>query len=320
MNIFPFAIIGQDSRGLITQLGKYNRFADVGLNLLIPIIENVVYVNITEQMVDVGAQEIITKDSLNATIDAQIYFKIRPDANSIFNSQYNVFNCSAQIVALAKTSLRNIIGGMNLDEANSSRNKINDDMRKILVKETGNWGIEIVRAELKEVTPPEGVQEIMNKVVIAQKQKIAAIDFATATETEADGQKRAAIKTAEGERQSTILNAQASKEQMILEAQGNAEAQVKIAEGAASAIKLVNEAANKYFVGNAKDLKKLEVAQNVLGSNTKIIVSEGTNLINVLSDATGVPLLPINMPKPKSITEPVMPQEPTKKSKKKADY
>lgn len=297
MGILPISIVGQDSRGLITRFGKYNRFANVGLNFVIPIIEDTRHVNVTEQMVDIGSQEVITKDSLNATIDAQVYFKIKSDDKSVFNSQYNVFNVGVQIVQLAKTSLRNIIGCMKLDEANSSRNKINAELLKILVTETKNWGIEIVRTEIKEISPPEEVQIVMNNVVIAEKQKTAALDLATAAETEADGRKRAAIKNAEG-----------IKQKMILEAEGNANAAIKIAEGQAKAIQLVNEAANQYFVGNAQDLKKLEVAQTVLGQNTKIIVSEGTNLINVLSDATGVPLKIFPM------------TEDTQPKKKKDDY
>lgn len=171
-----------------------------------------------------------------------------------------------QIVNLARTTLRNIIGALTLKSANSERGKINDELLKVLVKENTNWGIDIVRAELKEIDPPKDVQETMNKIVKAENEKLVAIDFATAAETKADGEKRAAIKKAEGIRKARILQA----------------------EGEAEAIRLVNEAANKYFIGNAQLLKKLETVQNALEENTKIIVPSNAELVNVIGDLAGV--------------------------------
>jgi regulator of protease activity HflC (stomatin/prohibitin superfamily) len=228
-------------RGLIERFGRYNRFGNPGLVWIIPFVERLVKVNITEMMVDAGGQEIITKDSLNAQVDAQVYFKVKSDEVNVKASEYNVYNYKVQIVALARTTLRNIIGTMNLMEANSERGKINKSLYDQLTLETANWGIEIVRTELKEISPPKGVQEAMNNVVIANNQKIAAVDFATATETKADGEKRAKIKLAEG-----------AKQTLILEAEGQRQSKVLVAEGEAQAIKLVNEAADAYFVGNAQ--------------------------------------------------------------------
>ena len=175
------------SRGLVERFGKYNRFANPGIIFLIPFIEHLVRVNITENMIDAGLQEIITSDSLNAQVDAQVYFKVRSDEESVKASQYNVYNYMVQIVALARTTLRNIIGTMTLKDANSERGKINSALYNNLASETKNWGLEIVRTELKEINPPTDVQETMNKVVKASNEKIAAIDFATARETQADG-------------------------------------------------------------------------------------------------------------------------------------
>jgi regulator of protease activity HflC (stomatin/prohibitin superfamily) len=155
---------------------------------------------------------------------------------------------------------------MTLKEANSERNKINAALYQQLSKETTSWGIEIVRTELKEIQPPEKVQETMNSVVIAANQKIAAQDFATATETKADGERRATIKQAEGERQAAIL----------------------VAEGKAQAIKIVNEAANQYFIGNAQLLRKLEAIEKSLANNTKILLPEGQSLINVIGNIAGI--------------------------------
>ena len=259
-------IVRPTHRGLIERLGKYSRFANPGFHWVIPVIETMYQVNITEQMVDAEPQEIITNDNLNAKVDAQVYFKVKSDEESVKNCQYNVGNYQWQIVNLARTTLRNIIGTMTLKSANSERGKINTDLHSILIRETKDWGLEIVRTELKEIDPPKDVQETMNKVVKAENEKIAAVDFATATETVADGQKRAEIKKAEGIKQARILEA----------------------EGEAQAIKLVNEAANQYFIGNAQILRKLEAVETALTSNTKIVVPSDTELVNVIGELAGV--------------------------------
>jgi regulator of protease activity HflC (stomatin/prohibitin superfamily) len=263
-------IVRPTHRGLIERLGKYNRFAKPGFHWIIPIIERMFQVNITEVMVDAQPQEIITNDNLNARVDAQVYFKVKDDEESVKSSQYNVYNYQWQIVNLARTTLRNIIGTLTLKSANSERGKINEELQKTLRKETLTWGIEIVRTELKEIDPPKDVQETMNKVVKAENEKIAAIDFATATETMADGARRAEIKKAEGVRQAKILQA----------------------EGEAQAIKLVNEAANQYFIGNAQLLRRLETVEKALATNAKIVVPSNTELINVIGELAGIIPLP----------------------------
>lgn len=262
-------IVRPTNRGLIERLGKYHRFANPGFHWIIPIIEKMYKVNVTETMIDAEPQEIITNDNLNARVDAQVYFKVRSDEDSVKNSIYNINNYVYQIVNLARTTLRNIIGTMTLKSANSERGKINEGLYRTLMEETKSWGIEIVRTELKEIDPPRDVQETMNKVVKAENEKIAAVDFATARETLADGEKRAKIKEAEGIKQSKILQA----------------------EGEATAIKLVNEAAEKYFVGNAQLLRRLEAMEKALTNNTKIIVPADADLVNVVSEMSGV--LPI---------------------------
>ncbi|OGS24178.1 MAG: hypothetical protein A2297_05585 [Elusimicrobia bacterium RIFOXYB2_FULL_48_7] len=224
------------------------------------------YENVTEQMVDAEPQEIITNDNLNARVDAQVYFKVKSDEQSVKNSIYNVNNINWQIVNLARTTLRNIIGTLTLKSANSERGKINSELHRILKEETVLWGIEIVRTELKEIDPPKDVQETMNKVVKAENEKIAAIDYATATETVADGQKRAEIKKAEGIKQANILRA----------------------EGEAEAIRLVNEAAQKYFVGNAQLLRRLETVEKSLANNAKIVIPANTELVNVIGELAGI--------------------------------
>lgn len=267
--LFFFAgirIIRPTNRALVERLGKYHHFATPGFNWIIPFIDKIYKINITEKMINAEPQEIITNDNLNARVDAQVYFKIKSDEESVKNSQYNVNSIEYQIVNLARTTLRNIIGTMTLKSANSERGKINKELHSTLFEETKNWGIEIVRTELKEIDPPKDVQETMNKIVKAENEKIAAIDFATATETKADGEKRAEIRRAEGIKQGAILRA----------------------EGEAQAIALVNEAAEKYFVGNAQLLRRIQATETALMNNAKIVVPTGSDLVNVLGELGGI--------------------------------
>jgi regulator of protease activity HflC (stomatin/prohibitin superfamily) len=176
-----------------------------------------------------------------------------------------------QIVNLARTTLRNIIGTLTLKSANSERGKINNELRSTLLIETASWGIEILRTELKEIDPPQDVQETMNKVVKAENEKIAAVDYATAVETQADGQRRAEIMKAEGVKRAKVL----------------------AAEGEAQAIQLVNEAAEKFFVGNAQTLRRLETVEKAFWQNAKIVVPADGQLVNIIGDLAGVAPLPL---------------------------
>ena len=259
-------IVRPTHRGLIERFGKYNRFANPGFHWIMPGIDLMYQVNITEKMINAEPQEIITNDNLNAKVDAQVYFKITSDEDSVKNSQYNVNNIEYQIVNLARTTLRNIIGTMTLKSANSERGKINKELHGTLLDETKSWGIQIIRTELKEIDPPKDVQETMNKIVKAENEKIAAVDYATAAETKADGEKRAEIRRAEGVKQGQILRA----------------------EGEAQAIALVNEAAEKYFIGNAQILRKIQALETSLKDNSKIVVPAGSDLVNVLGEMAGI--------------------------------
>jgi len=259
-------IVRPTHRALVERLGKYHHFASFGFNWIIPGIDRMFIINVTEKMINAEPQEIITNDNLNARVDAQVYFKIKSDEQSVKNSQYNVNSIEYQIVNLARTTLRNIIGTMTLKSANRERGKINKELHSTLLEETRNWGIEIVRTELKEIDPPKDVQETMNKIVKAENEKIAAIDYATATETKADGEKRAEIRKAEGIKQGAILRA----------------------EGEAQAIQLVNEAAEKYFVGNAQMLRRIQAMETSLKDNSKIVVPTGSDLVNVMGEMGGI--------------------------------
>lgn len=241
-------IVRPTERGLIERLGKYDRYAEGGFYWIIPLIESMVKVDITENMMEIDTQEIITEDNLNAKVDLVVFYKVIEEEKAVKKSVYKVSEFEPQITRLAQTTARNVIGTMKFKDVNAKRNTLNADLMKILRKETENWGVEVVRVELKDITPPKEVQDTMNQVIQAENTKRAAVDFATAVETKADGSKRAMIKEAEGQKQMKIL----------------------VAEGAAKAYDLVNA----HFKGNAQLLKKLEVTQIALKDNAKVVLTE----------------------------------------------
>jgi regulator of protease activity HflC (stomatin/prohibitin superfamily) len=258
--ISSLVIVRPTHRALVERFGKYNRFFGAGLHMRIPVFEKVYKVNITERMVDAEPQQVITQDNLNAGVDAQIYYKVKPDEESVKKSLYNVMSYNVQIVNLARTTLRDIIGKMPFKDVNNKRNVLNDKLALSLKTQVDSWGVEIVRAELKEIEPPEDVQETMNKVLKAENEKLAATDFATARETEADGVRRAVIKQANGEAEAVRLKARAE----------------------ADAIQMISESSEKYFKSRAEAQKKLEVVDRVLANNVKFVIPSDSQLLNIL--------------------------------------
>lgn len=251
--------IRQQYRGVVETLGKFTGIMQPGLTYVLPIFQRLVKINTQEQMTHIEPQEIITKDNLNAKVDLVVYFKINRDDKSLQNVMYEVKDVYSQLDTLARTTARNVIGTMVFKEVNSERNILNTKLQSILATETENWGVQVLKVELKEIIPPSDVQETMNSVIKAQNTKDAAVDLAQANETQADGKKRAAIKEAEGKKQAAILEADGDKQSRIL-----------IAEGQAKAFKLIDES----FKGNAIKLKSFEVTQAALEKNSKIIVTE----------------------------------------------
>ncbi len=243
-----FKVIRPTERALVETLGKYTKFAIAGFHWVFPIIQKMYKVNITEIMSDIEPQEIITKNRMNAKVDLVIYYKVRPDEESIKKSLYNVNDYHSEIVMLAKTTARNVIGELIFEDVNSKRNELNKKLQHTLDQESNAWGVEVVRVELKEILPPPDVQETMNNVIKGENKKTAALDFASAKEIEADGERRSHIQIAEGKKRAAILEA----------------------EGKAHAFELIN----KSFVGNAQLLKQLDVTQNSLSHNSKIILTE----------------------------------------------
>ena len=255
--------------GVIEFLGKFSRSAGAGFNWIFPGLQTMRKVNITERRVDIDPQSIITKDKLNAEVDGVVYYRVIDAKKAIY--EVNSFELS--VPSLAKTTLRAVIGKMTLTEANENRDIINDEVEKILDMEISKWGINVVRVELQRIEPPPDVQDAMNQVVKAENEKIAALDLATAIETKADGERRAEIKKAEGIAAAIRLKADADGD----------------------AIKIVNEAAERYFVGNAQLLKRLETVSEALRNNTKIIVPADSDLVNVIGELAGT-TIPIKRP------------------------
>jgi regulator of protease activity HflC (stomatin/prohibitin superfamily) len=200
-------VLRPTEKGVIERLGRYKCYKSAGFVWIAIFFERLIKINITERLADILPQDIITKDNLNARVDLMVYYKVRQDELNIKKSLYNVNDFKTQVIALAQTTARNVIGGMMFTDVNSKRNLLNVQLAEILDKQSDAWGVEIVRVEMKEITPPRDVQDTMNKVIKAQNEKDAAIDFATSVETRADGEKRARIKEAEGVKQSTILKA-----------------------------------------------------------------------------------------------------------------
>lgn len=262
-------IVRPVEKGLIERLGKYKKTAEQGFHWIIPVIDRIVKVNVTENMVDVEPQKIITADDLNALVDAVVYFRVVDPKKAIYNAQ----DYKIQITSLARTTLRDIIGKMTLTEANSKRDALNETLERELDKQTDAWGIDVIRVELQRIEPPDDVQQAMNNVVIAEREKKAAIDFATATETKADGQRRAEIKMSEGKKQA-----------LILEAEGRADAIRKVALAEADKIEKINTAIRKYFKDEAQMYKKLETVENSLKEGSKFVIDPNTSITTVLTE------------------------------------
>ncbi len=268
-------IVRPIERGLIERLGKYKKTAEQGFHWIIPIIDTMRTVNITEQMTDVPEQMVQTSDKLNTKVDAMVYYQVA----DVKKAEYNVDNHRRQLTSLARTTLRAVMGNLTLTECIQKRNDINLNVEKVLDKETDSYGVKVLRVEVQKIDPPTDVQEAMNSVVKAEQSKIAALDFATAVETKADGERRAVIKAADGVKQS-----------LILEATGRAEGIKKVAEATAEKIKLVNESIQKHFKGSAKEYKALETTEKALANGTKYVIDSKSNMMNVMSEVSGTPI------------------------------
>ena len=253
-------VVQQARAYVIERLGAYSTTWGVGLHLKIPFIERIAkVVSLKEQVVDFAPQPVITKDNVTMQIDTVLYFEITDP--KLYT--YGVEQPMTAIENLTATTLRNIIGDLELDQTLTSRDIINSKMRLILDEATDPWGIRINRVELKNILPPREIQNAMEKQMKAERERREAI-------LRAEGEKKSQILLAEGERESAVLRADAKKQAQILEAEGAAEAIIKVQEATAEGIKLINAAGASEEVIKLKALEAFQSAAN--GRATKIII------------------------------------------------
>ena len=265
------AIVPQSMVYVVERLGSYSETWSAGLHVKIPFLERVAKkVSLKEQVADFPPQPVITRDNVTMQIDTVVFFQVM-DAKLY---TYGVNQPIAAIESLSATTLRNIIGDLELDQSLTSRDHINGQMRSILDEATDSWGIKVNRVELKNIMPPRDIQESMEKQMRAERERREAI-------LQAEGQKQSQILVAEGEKQSAILRADAAKQAAILQAEGakqakileaeaEAEAIMKVQQATADAIKLINESDPGDGVIKIKALEAFTAAAN--GKATKIII------------------------------------------------
>ena len=253
-------IVQQANRYVIERLGVYSRTIDAGLHFVVPFIDRInKKVSLKEQVVDFAPQPVITKDNVTMQIDTVVFYMVT-DAK-LFT--YGVNNPLRAIENLTATTLRNIIGDLELDESLTSRDQINSKMRIILDEATDPWGIKIIRVEVKNIIPPKDIREAMEKQMRAERERRSGILLA-------EGEKKSAILTAEGEKQSKILRAEAEKEVRIREAEGRAKAILSVQDATAQGIQLIKKAgADEAFLRLEAYKAMVEVAN---GQATKLII------------------------------------------------
>lgn len=254
-------IVEQFERGIVLRLGKYRAIANPGLNFVIPFIESIIKVDMRERVINVDPQQVITQDNVTVIVDAVIYYKIVDPVKA----QFEVEDFSIAATTLAQTNLRNIVGDKTLDQTLTARDIINTNLRDVLDEATDGWGVKVTRVEVQKIDPPVEITEAMSLQMKAEREK------------------RAEILRAEGVRQSAILQAEGAKSSEILKAEGDAQSKLLRADAEGNAIKIVSEAANKYFDEKAQAWRRLEVSSVVLKENTKFVLPTNGELVNVLN-------------------------------------
>ena len=253
-------VVQQSTAYVVARLGKFQQTWSVGLHMKLPFFDKIVKkVSLKEQVADFPPQPVITKDNVTMQIDTIIYFQITDPKMYTYNIEHPM----VAIENLSATTLRNIIGDLELDQCLTSRDLINSQMRTILDEATDPWGIKVNRVELKNILPPKEIQNAMEKQMKAERERREAI-------LRAEGEKRAAILEAEGEKESAILRADAKKQQQILEAEGEAEAILTVQRATAEGIRLINESTPTEAVLKIKALEAFTAAAD--GKATKIII------------------------------------------------
>ena len=271
-------VMKQSKVGIIMRLGKFQKTADTGVHFLIPFLDQMAYViDLRENVVDFPPQPVITKDNVTMQIDTVVYFQVTDPVRYVFE----IANPISAIENLTATTLRNIIGELDLDETLTSRDLINTKMRSILDEATDKWGIKVNRVELKNIMPPQDIQVAMEKQMRAERERREAI-------LQAEGNKASSILQAEGEKQSAILRAEAKKESMVREAEGEKQSRILRAEGEAESIRQIAQAkaeGEAAIIKNVfKAMKESDIDDNMLALKSmealeKIAESDSTKLV-----------------------------------------
>lgn len=271
---FHVRIVNQSKSVVIERLGSYHETWGTGVHFLVPFLDRVACtISLKEHVVDFEPQPVITKDNVTMQIDTVVYFQVTD--SKLYT--YGVTNPMMAVENLTATTLRNIIGDLDLDGTLTSRDLINTQMRAILDEATDKWGIKVNRVELKNILPPREIQDAMEKQMKAERERREAI-------LQAEGRKRSEILIAEGEKESAILRADAVKEQKIREAQGEAEAIALVQKAYADSLTVLSSANISDEVLKLKAMEALEKLAN--GQATKLIVpSEIQNLTGILASA-----------------------------------
>ena len=285
--IRSIVIVPQATSVIVQRLGNYARTLPAGIHILTPIIENKVQsVSLKEKVADFPPQPVITKDNVTMQTETVVYFQITDP--KLYT--YGVERPMQAIENLTATTLRNLIGDLELDQTLTSRDTINQQMRMILDEATDPWGIKVNRVELKNILPPKDIQEAMEKQMRAERQKREAI-------LKADGEKQAAILSAEGEKEAAILRAEAKRVSMVTEAEGQAEALLKVYQAQAEGIKAINDANPSAAYLTLKGYEALEKVANT--DSAKIIIpSEISNVSGLITSMKEV--VNVDLPQKKS--------------------
>lgn len=274
-------IITQSRAGIIERLGKFHGVAKTGVNILIPFIDHMrAVIDLREQVVDYPPQPVITKDNVTMQIDTVVYYQVTDPVKYT----YEIANPRGAIEMLAVTTLRNIVGDMDLDQTLTSRDVVNNQLRQILDEATDKWGIKVTRVEIKNIAPPRDTLEAMEKQMRAERERREAV-------LKAEGEKRAAILRAEGEREAAIHIAEGAKQAAVLKAQGEAEAILVVERAKAEGIKMVfNAIKDAAPTKEVVAIRSLEAMEKVAdGKATKIIVpAEVAGILGALSGLKGV--------------------------------
>lgn len=280
ITLFSIKIVRQAEVYVIERLGRFNKLAEAGLNIIVPFVDRVrAVVSLKQQTMDIPPQGVITFDNVTITIDTVVFYQITDPSKAV----YEIESLQKGIVYLAITTIRDIVGKMDLDSTFCSRDSINVQLRQVLDEATDKWGCKIERVEIKDIKPPSDIKDAMEKQMNAERTKRAIILEAEGIRqsdiTQAEGKKAAAILDAEGERESTIRRAEGFKEARILEAEGNAESIKKIADAKAAEIDLVYNAIMKAKPSQELvSIKALEALERVAeGPANKVFIPFDTS-------------------------------------------